>query len=303
MSSKKPILFLVLLAVFAVQIAGCSPSTVQEKAEQGDADDIASIRKKAEQGDADAQYNLGFMYANGRGVPKDEVEAVNWYRKAAEQGNAYAQFDLGLMYDTGQGVAKDYKEAVIWYRKAAEQGLPIIEKGLTSEQRAEGQRMTTNTNPVLFAGVPNTAAVLDRAMKIADKNKDGKLTLEEFKPLDVQARNHADEHFERGDANKDGFLDRAELAAELAQKQTWFVILCEGVRPCFARLDSDRNKKLDAKEYRKISKMGGHSEQHFSGADTDKNGFLNVAEFAAHAEAKLKSAANPKKRKHKKKAS
>ena len=111
MSSKKPILFLVLLAVFAVQIAGCSPSTVQEKAEQGDADDIASIRKKAEQGDADAQYNLGFMYANGRGVPKDEVEAV------------------------------------IWYRKAAEQGLPIIEKGLTSEQRAEGQRMAKDWKP------------------------------------------------------------------------------------------------------------------------------------------------------------
>ncbi len=30
----------------------------------------------AEQGDADAQHSLGFMYANGRGVPQDEVDAL-----------------------------------------------------------------------------------------------------------------------------------------------------------------------------------------------------------------------------------
>ena len=35
---------------------------------------------------AGAQFNLGVMYANGRGVLKDEAEAVRWYRLAAEQG-------------------------------------------------------------------------------------------------------------------------------------------------------------------------------------------------------------------------
>ena len=30
----------------------------------------------ADQGDAGAQYNLGDMYANGRGVPQDYAEAV-----------------------------------------------------------------------------------------------------------------------------------------------------------------------------------------------------------------------------------
>jgi uncharacterized protein len=35
------------------------------------------------------------MYANGTGVPKDEVKAVEWYRKAAEQGNAVTQYNLG----------------------------------------------------------------------------------------------------------------------------------------------------------------------------------------------------------------
>ena len=44
-------------------------------------------RPLADQGVADAQFNLGFMYANGEGVPQDDAEAVKWYRKAAEQGN------------------------------------------------------------------------------------------------------------------------------------------------------------------------------------------------------------------------
>ena len=80
-------------------------------------------RPLAEQGDADAQYNLGVMYENGRGVPQNDAEAVKWYRKAAEQGLASAQNNLGLMYANGRGVPQNDAEAVKWYRKAAEQGL------------------------------------------------------------------------------------------------------------------------------------------------------------------------------------
>ena len=41
-----------------------------------------------------AQYNLGWMYENGRGVRRDRVEAVRWYRLAAEQGDADAETAL-----------------------------------------------------------------------------------------------------------------------------------------------------------------------------------------------------------------
>jgi TPR repeat protein len=41
------------------------------------------------------------MYANGRGVQKDEQQTVYWYAKAAEQGDARAQDDLGSMYANG----------------------------------------------------------------------------------------------------------------------------------------------------------------------------------------------------------
>jgi len=55
------------------------------------------IKPQAEKGDAGAQFILGFMYDEGKGVPQDYVEAAKWYRKAAEQGNKAAQHNLSLM--------------------------------------------------------------------------------------------------------------------------------------------------------------------------------------------------------------
>ena len=90
------------------------------------------IKTKAEDGDARAQFNLGRMYAEGRGVTKDEEEAFKWVRRAAEQGHTAAQNRLGIMYTQGRGVAKDEVEAVKWIRKAAEQGGPGAQTNLGS---------------------------------------------------------------------------------------------------------------------------------------------------------------------------
>jgi TPR repeat protein len=83
---------------------------------------LADICKAAEQGDAEAQFNLGLIYNNSEGVPRDDVEALKWFLEAAEQGHAEAQFNLGRMYYNGAGVQQDFEEATNWYRKAAEQG-------------------------------------------------------------------------------------------------------------------------------------------------------------------------------------
>ena len=80
------------------------------------------LRPLAEQGDATAQFNLGVMYRNGEGVPKDDAQAIKWYRLAAAQGNARAQNNLGFMYQRGHGVPKDDAQAVKWFRLAADQG-------------------------------------------------------------------------------------------------------------------------------------------------------------------------------------
>ena len=60
--------------------------------------DFAQMRHVAEQGDVDAQFNLGWCYYMGEGVPQDKVEAAKWYRKAAERGNVLAQCNLGWCY-------------------------------------------------------------------------------------------------------------------------------------------------------------------------------------------------------------
>ena len=84
--------------------------------------ELAQLRALAEQGNAVAQYNLGFRYANGDGVPQDNAEAERWYRLAAYQGHADAQYSLGLMYQLGYGVPEEDAEAERWYRLAADQG-------------------------------------------------------------------------------------------------------------------------------------------------------------------------------------
>lgn len=80
------------------------------------------FRKSADQGNAKAQKTLGTMYFLGEGVAKNSSEAVNWYRKSAEQGYKYAQYDLGRMYEYGNGITQDYSMAIEWYQKAAKQG-------------------------------------------------------------------------------------------------------------------------------------------------------------------------------------
>jgi hypothetical protein len=90
---------------------------------QAQTPEIDALRVRAEAGDAYAQYDLGYMYYEGEGVPRDDAEAARWIRLAADQGHAAAQVNLGVMYADGRGVPQDDAEAVRWYRLAADQGL------------------------------------------------------------------------------------------------------------------------------------------------------------------------------------
>ena len=92
--------------------------------------DVKWYSKAAEQGWAPAQYAVGYMYSQGKGVPQNDFEAVKWYSKAAEQGYPNAQYDLALKYENGLGVNKDYNEAIKWYGKAANQGHTNAKKAL-----------------------------------------------------------------------------------------------------------------------------------------------------------------------------
>ncbi|MBN4047958.1 sel1 repeat family protein [bacterium AH-315-O15] len=80
---------------------------------------VATLHEAASQGDVDAQFDLGGMFHDGRGVPQDFAEAMAWYRKAADQGLADAQTSLSTMCESGSGVLQDLVEAYKWVNVAA----------------------------------------------------------------------------------------------------------------------------------------------------------------------------------------
>jgi TPR repeat protein len=81
----------------------------------------------ARQGNAEAQYLLGVMHTQRKGVTRDYGEAAAWYRAAANQGHGLAAFNLGFMYYYGAGeadnaVAQDIAQAAHWLKQAAAAG-------------------------------------------------------------------------------------------------------------------------------------------------------------------------------------
>lgn len=91
------------------------------------------LRPLAEAGDPKAQYYIGFMLYNGKGVTQNSAEAVKWVKPAAEHGIADAQYLFALMTEAGLSGSKDKKqapkmgasnkaEAIKWFTPAAQQG-------------------------------------------------------------------------------------------------------------------------------------------------------------------------------------
>jgi TPR repeat protein len=121
--------------------------------------------KSAEQGDVVAEYDLGYRYDDGQGVPQNYAEAFKWYRKAAEQGDADAQNNLGVMYRMGHGVPQDYVEAYKWYNLAAAQGetnavenRDRIASDMTPDQIAEAQQLAREFTPRKGSSSDNSAS-------------------------------------------------------------------------------------------------------------------------------------------------
>jgi len=103
-----------------------------------DLEDIRSasdLQPLAVQGDLDAQFQLGTLFYQGKGVQQDYTQAFLWYRRAGQQGNSDAQYSLGNMYLMGEGIKQDDYQARQWYEKAAEQGHESAQHNLESLQR------------------------------------------------------------------------------------------------------------------------------------------------------------------------
>jgi hypothetical protein len=76
----------------------------------------------AEAGDADAQNTVGEIYERGLGGEPNYEAAVIWYGKAIAQKSSKAMFNMGTLYEQGSGVPRDKVKALNLYRQAW--GLP-----------------------------------------------------------------------------------------------------------------------------------------------------------------------------------
>ncbi|MGC2046999.1 MAG: tetratricopeptide repeat protein [Gallionella sp.] len=124
--------FKFLLVAISIIAAGCGDQSQKDAASyqeginayaQGNfAVALKKLQPLAEHGNANAQFNLGLMYREGKGVPQDVKEATAWLSKAAEQGHVEAQENLGLSYAKGLGVERDWVQADKWFSIAAASG-------------------------------------------------------------------------------------------------------------------------------------------------------------------------------------
>lgn len=67
------------------------------------------------------QFNLGLCFEYGKGVSKDEADAVDLYRAASQQGLAAAQFQLAKFY-AKDGAEQNWAEVVRLLKLAVKQG-------------------------------------------------------------------------------------------------------------------------------------------------------------------------------------
>jgi soluble lytic murein transglycosylase-like protein len=84
---------------------------------------LALYCQAAVAGDTLARYNLGWIYANGRGVPRDDAQAAYFFQLAANQGDEPSRNMLAIV---GQQTRKPTCVAQIEIKHAAEQQAIVL---------------------------------------------------------------------------------------------------------------------------------------------------------------------------------
>ena len=98
----------------------------------GDDTEAAKWYRKAAEQDKGGQRQLGLMYAEGRGVPQDDAEALKWMKMAMVKlikkiNTATKNEETEALYEFGTyflEVKKDPEKAAKWLKRAAEQNHP-----------------------------------------------------------------------------------------------------------------------------------------------------------------------------------
>ena len=130
---------LILLVLLSCVVSAAIASQMDEALQAFQAGDLPTAinlwSDEAISGDREAQYILGTLYLDGKGVSQSYSETLKWFQASAEQGYALSQNALANMYFFGRGVPADQKKATDWWFLAAEQGISESQNNLAVAYR------------------------------------------------------------------------------------------------------------------------------------------------------------------------
>jgi TPR repeat protein len=102
---------------------------------------VEALQSAAGQGHVLAQFELGFVYMQGAGVPRQNNSiAKRWLRRAAEQGHVQAQLELGCLFATDDPNSMDTSKWLSRTEDSLRDATSKVEWGCAAAQfHAEGK--------------------------------------------------------------------------------------------------------------------------------------------------------------------
>jgi TPR repeat protein len=149
---------------------------------------LEALKEKATKGDARAQMELAYRYRDGKGVKRNDAEAVRWAHLAADRGDAGARDFLGWMYFEGRGVKHSPEIAFGYFKSAADESAQAgfnlgqcyfaaqgveqdVPKALAAWERAAemGHGRAASTAAMAYLSGEGVAIDAERAAKLAER--------------------------------------------------------------------------------------------------------------------------------------
>lgn len=115
-------------------------------------------------------------FEHGSGTSRNPVKAIELYCEAARLGDAGAQYDLGWMYAMGRGIERDDSTAAYFFTMAAQQGDALAERMLRQVGAAVATVPACLTPPethdseghdIVANAAPEQRRVMDLVQKLA----------------------------------------------------------------------------------------------------------------------------------------
>jgi hypothetical protein len=123
----------------------------------------------ANKGDVKAMISLGIMYHTGDGVDVDYVKAMDWYLQAYAKNDGDALNNIGVLFRDGLGVPKNEKIAYLLFLGVHMEGLGT-EATQMRAGRSLGRLGQSLKEEDLYEALSYTWAYVDQVVKSRGKN-------------------------------------------------------------------------------------------------------------------------------------